>query len=90
MPYIEVDEVPEGAEALDLVSREQYEQAIGERDQYAAQRDDALAQVEQALAQAREAKAKYADTLLDTNSQQLSKPQTEDAPKPTTISTLFG
>lgn len=64
MPYILVEEVPEGMEAVDVVPRADYDTAVSERDQYAQQRDDALGQIAQAQQEARDAKARYADYIL--------------------------
>ena len=64
MPYILVEEVPEGMEAVDVVPRADYDTAVSERDQYAQQRDDALGQIAQAQQEVRDAKARYADYIL--------------------------
>lgn len=64
MPYIMVEEVPEGMEAVDVVERSEYDKVIGERDAYAQQRDDAIARISDAEKAVRDAKAKYADYIL--------------------------
>lgn len=76
MPYILVEEVPEGMEAVDVVPRADYDTAVTERDQYAQQRDDALGQIAQAQQEARDAKARYADYILG-GSKPDSTPKTE-------------
>ena len=64
MPYIEVDEVPEGTEAVDVVLRSEYDAVVQERDSTAAQRDEALQQIEEAHAEVRKVKERYADAIL--------------------------
>ena len=76
MPYILVEEVPEGMEAVDVVPRAEYDTAVSERDQYAQQRDDALGQIAQAQQEARDAKARYADYILGG-----SKPNNDTKPE---------
>ena len=61
MPYIEVDEVPEGTEAVDVVLRSEYDAVVQERNSTAAQRDEALQQIEEAHAEVRKVKERYAD-----------------------------
>lgn len=77
MPYILVEEVPEGMEPVDVVARADYDSAITERDQYAQQRDEALGQIAQAQQEVRDAKARYADYILGGSRQneQHSKPE---------------
>lgn len=77
MPYIMVEEVPEGMEAVDVIERSEYDSVVTERDQYQQQRDDALARIEKAEADARDAKAKYADYILGGTSHKSN----EDTPK---------
>lgn len=77
MPYIMVEEVPEGMEAVDVIERSEYDSVVTERDQYQQQRDDALARIEKAEADARDAKAKYADYILGGS----SKKDTSDKAK---------
>lgn len=69
MPYIMVEEVPEGMEPVDVVPRADYDAAVSERDQYAQQRDDALGRIAQAEQDVRDAKARYADYILGGNKQ---------------------
>lgn len=90
MPYVYYEELPEGSEGADVVSRSDYDTAISERDQYAQQRDDALTQIEEANKEAREARAKYAQYILDTNSQSKNdnSASKQDA-KPVTINDLW-
>lgn len=76
MPYILVEEVPEGMEEVDVVPRADYDTAVSERDQYAQQRDDALGQIAQAQQEARDAKARYADYILGG-----SKPNNDPKPE---------
>lgn len=76
MPYILVEEVPAGMEAVDVVPRSDYDTAVSERDQYAQQRDDALGQIAQAQQEVRDAKARYADYILGNKSNNDHKPET--------------
>ena len=91
MPYIYVDEVPEGTEAAEVVSQENYNSLAEELAATMGQRDEALQHLEESRRQTREAKAKYAKYVLDG-----SKPQDEDqkpeAPKAQgmTVGRLFG
>ncbi len=64
MPYIEVEELPEGVSAADVVPREDYEAVVGERDATATQRDEALTMLENARKEVRDTKARYADAIL--------------------------
>ena len=70
MPYIMVDEIPEGYEPADVIGREEYDKVIEERDSYEKQRDDAIAKINDAEKEVREAKAKYADYILSGSNQQ--------------------
>ena len=77
MPYILVEDVPEGMEAVDVVSRADYDAAVTERDTYAQQRDDALSQIQQAQQEVRDAKARYADYILSGQAQKQEPPKSE-------------
>lgn len=79
MPYIMVEEVPEGMEAVDVVPRADYDAAVTERDEYAQQRDEALGRIQQAEQDARDAKARYADYILGGKGK--SEPPKQQAPK---------
>lgn len=70
MPYIMVDEIPEGYEPADVIGREEYDKVIEERDSYEKQRDDAIAKINDAEKEVRDAKAKYADYILSGSNQQ--------------------
>lgn len=91
MPYIYVEEVPEGTEAAEVVSQEHYDSLADELAATVGQRDEALQHLEESRRQTREAKAKYAKYVLDG-----SKPHDEDqkpeAPKAQgmTVGKLFG
>lgn len=77
MPYVYYDELPEGTEAADVVSREDYDSVVTERDSYATQRDDALTRIEGAQREVREVKARYADAILGSN-QRSQEPKAPD------------
>ena len=91
MPYIEVDEIPEGATEADVVSRYDYDAVVAERDEYATQRDDAIAQIEGANSAMREAQAKYAGLVLGMGNKDTTGngDVSKDRPKGATIGTLF-
>ena len=93
MPYIYVDELPEGTEEADVVSREDYDSVATQRDEFESQRDDALAQIEEARSQVREAKAKYADMVLSSKPKEVDGSKNENVKptpvKPITSSSLF-
>lgn len=93
MPYIYVDELPEGTEEADVVQREEYDSVVTQRDEFESQRDDALAQIEEARNQVREAKAKYADMVLSNKPREVQNTKNENvkptSAKPITTSSLF-
>lgn len=82
MPYVFYDELPDGLEAADVVSHENYDTLAKELAATVEQRDQALETIETARRETREAKAKYAKLILDANKQGSPK-EPEDAPKPT-------
>ena len=77
MPYVFYDELPDGVEEVDVVSRDEYNTLIEERDNTIQQRDDALAQIEEARKEVRDVKAKYADTILSANKKLGTTPKPE-------------
>ena len=91
MPYIYVEDVPEGTEAADVVSREDYDGVVQERDQYASQRDEALGQIEEHDKAKRAAESKYADLILGMGKNQPEPNQTKKQAKvePITSASLF-
>ena len=60
MPYIYVEEVPEGTEASEVVSQEHYDSLAEELAATVGQRDEALQHLEESRKETRAAKAKYA------------------------------
>lgn len=82
MPYIMVDEVPEGTEAVDVVLRTEYDAVVQERDRTIEQRDEALRQVEESQKMARETRAKYADAILTANRETPKAPEPSKAEPP--------
>lgn len=91
MPYIYVEEVPEGTEAAEVVSQEHYDSLADELAATVGQRDEALQHLEESRKETRAAKAKYAKYVLDG-----AKPKDEDQ-KPNepkaqgmTVGKLFG
>ena len=92
MPYIYVDEVPEGTEAAEVVSQEHYDSLADELAATMGQRDEALQHLEESRRQTREAKAKYAKYVLDGGSKDKDEDQKPEAPKAEgmTVGKLFG
>jgi hypothetical protein len=91
MPYVYYEELPEGAEAADVVSHEHYDTLAEELAATVEQRDQALETLEDSRRETREAKAKYAKYILDSNKQQGNPKEPEDEPKPKgkTVADLF-
>jgi len=65
MPYIEVDELPEGTTAANVVSQEDYDKLREEMNDLEDQRDQFVKAIEEERRSAREARAKYAKAILD-------------------------
>ena len=84
MPYIYVDEVPEGAEVADVVTREEHD-TLNERYTETQERVDRLVEsLEQAREDVRQAKAKYADYILGVSQRDTDKKkEPEVVPTPT-------
>ena len=90
MPYVYYEELPEGAEAADVVSHEHYDTLAEELAATVEQRDQALETLESSRRETREAKAKYAKFILDANKQGSPKePEDEPKPKGKTVADLF-
>ncbi len=92
MPYIYVEEVPEGTEAAEVVSQENYDSLAEELAATMGQRDEALQHLEESRRQTREAKAKYAKYVLDGGTKDKNEDQKPEAPKAQgmTVGKLFG
>ncbi len=92
MPYIYVEEVPEGSEAASVVSQENYDSLAEELAATMGQRDEALQHLEESRRQTREAKAKYAKYVLDGGSKDKDEDQKPEVPKAQgmTVGKLFG
>lgn len=83
MPYIMVETLPEGVEEADVVTREEYDAVVAERDSNARQRDDALERIVTAEQEVRDTKAKYADAILTMGQKhQSEKPNKDTVVKP--------
>ena len=91
MPYVYYEELPEGAEAAEVVSQEHYDALAEELAGAMEQREEALTQIEEAQRAAREVKAKYAQMILDGNKSKAeeSKETETQRAKGTTIHDLF-
>ncbi len=91
MPYIYVEEVPEGTEAAEVVSQENYDSLAEELAATMGQRDEALQHLEESRKETRAAKAKYAKYILDgdKSKDEDQKPETPKA-EGMTVGKLFG
>lgn len=94
MPYILVETLPDGVEEADVVTREEYESVVAERDSTMQQRDDALQRIVEAEQEVRDTKARYADAILSAGQKPtVPEPKRNSVTKPKlTMSTsdLFG
>lgn len=64
MPFIEVDELPEGAVGADVVPRTDYDAKVGELGEVTAQRDELLGRAESAERDLKSARDAYARAFL--------------------------
>lgn len=92
MPYIYVDELPEGTEAAEVVSQENYDTLADELAATVGQRDEALQHLEESRKETRAAKAKYAKYVLDGGGTREAEKEPEVQPKAhgMTVDRLFG
>lgn len=92
MPYIYVEEVPEGTEAADVVEQKHYDALAEELATAADQRDEALQQLAESRKETRAAKAKYAKYILDGGTKDKDEDQKPEAPRVEgmTVEKLFG
>ena len=89
MPYVWYDELPEGAEAAEVVTQEHYDRLADELAGTITQRDEMIERLEEARREARETKSKYAQMILDGNKHR-ERDEPEDGPRATTIDSFFG
>lgn len=89
MPYVWYDELPEGAEAAEVVTQENYDRLADELAGTITQRDEMIERLEEARREARETKSKYAQMILDGSKHQ-ERDEPEDRPRATTIDSFFG
>lgn len=93
MPYIYVDELPEGVEEADVIARSDYDAIVEERNTTIEQRDSALSQIEDSRKEVRDIKAKYADYILSSSSkkpdEQKPEQQNIKSSLPVSVSELF-
>ena len=95
MPYIEVEELPEGAVEADVVSREEYDSLAKELGDASDQRDSLITQVTDLESSLKEEKSKFAKAFLDARSsagapKESEPPKESEAPKhKTTYDSLF-
>lgn len=64
MPYVFMEELPEGFEEADVVERSELDSITTERDEARQQRDSAIERAEQAEGDLQAQKEKYANTFL--------------------------
>lgn len=92
MPYVLMEEVPEGMAPADVVPRKEYDAVVTERDELVTQRDGLVSRAETAEKDARAAKQKYADAFLTSASQikAATEKDVKSESKPHTYEELFG
>ena len=90
MPYIYVDELPEGTEAAEVVSQENYDTLADELAATMGQRDEALQHLEESRKETRAAKAKYAKYVLDGGTKEAEKEPEAPKAQGMTVGRLFG
>ena len=92
MPYIYVDELPEGTEAAEVVSQENYDTLADELAATMGQRDEALQHLEESRKETRAAKAKYAKYVLDGGRDKHEEDEPKDPPQAQgrTVGRVFG
>ena len=92
MPYVFKEMLDEDELEADVVTREDYDTVIRERDELMTQRDDAITRAQTAEAGWAEARNKYADAFL-TSPARIKKEQSSNVMKdgtPQTFAELFG
>ena len=89
MPYVWYDELPEGAEAAEVVTREHYDRLADELAGTITQRDEMIERLEEARREARETKSRYAQMILDGSKHQKGD-EPEERPRAMTIDSFFG
>lgn len=91
MPYVFKEVLDDEEVEADVVTRDEYDVAIRERDELMTQRDDAITRAETAEAGWQEARNKYADAFL-TSPARVKQEQAADAKRdgtPQTFAELF-
>ena len=81
MPFIEVEELPDGAVEAEVVPKSDYEAKSYELGEVTAQRDELLGRAERAEADLKSARDAYARAFIDTN------PPEPPAPEPEPVNT---
>ena len=95
MPYIEVEELPEGAVEADVVAREEYDSLAEELGNTSDQRDSLITQVTDLESSLKEEKSKFAKAFLEARSsagapKEPGHPKEPEPPKhKTTYDSLF-
>lgn len=87
MPYYFHEEEIEGEEAADVVTREDYDAVITERDEVMGQRDDAISRAEVAETKLTEARNKYANAFFNTRDG-AKKEQADDIKRESKVATF--
>lgn len=91
MPYVFKEILEDDELEADVVSRDDYDSIIHERDEIMTQRDDAITRAETAEKGWQDARNKYADAFL-TSPARIKREQNEDAHRdgtPQTFAELF-
>lgn len=91
MYYIEVDELPEGVEAADVVERAKYDELQAAMNDLEDERDEFVKALSTQTARAKEAAAKYAALVLDNARADVDNGGEDGQAKPTgrTVEGLF-
>lgn len=92
MPYIEVEELPEGAAEADVVSREEYDSLAKELGDASDQRDSLISRVTDLESSLKEEKSKFAKTFIEARSNAAAPKKDAPAgdPEPPRHKTTYG
>lgn len=80
MPYIEVEELPEGAAEADVVPREEYDSLAKELGDASEQRDSLIGQVTDLESSLKEERSRFARAFIEARSN-AGAPKKDDPPK---------
>lgn len=77
MPYIEVEELPEGTHGVDVVPRADYDAKLDELGALSAQRDEVVARAEKAEAELKSVRDAYARAFVENKQPEAREPEPE-------------